>query len=583
MERRLAAILAADVVGYSRLMGADETGTLASLQACRAELIDPTIAAHNGRIVKLMGDGTLVEFASVVDAVACAAAIQQAMAARSAEVPEDRRLELRIGINLGDVIVEGDDIHGDGVNVARAWRRWPSRAGSVSPDRSMSRSGESWTWSSPIKACARSRTSPSRSRAYTVSQPASAAAAADDRSAPPLPDKPSIAVLPFENMSGDAEQEYFADGVTEDIITALSRVGWLFVIARNSAFAYKGQSADVRQVARDLGVRYVVEGSIRKAGQQVRISAQLIDGTSGSHVWAKRYDRELADIFALQDEITETVVGAIEPELGRAERRRAKAKRPDNLDAWDLYQRGMSALYQRTKDGLAEAQTLFGRAVELDPGLGAALAGSVDAYYYQVVLGLTDSLEDCQERALAAACRALELDDGDPAAHCAVGKARLIRREHDEAIPELETALELNPSFAWAHYGLGAALVFSNLAAQAVPHLETAIRLSPRDPHMGSFLVRMADAHLLMGRHEEAVQWARKSLRQTAFQWSRYAVLLSALGHLGRSQEAGQALDEILRHRPDFSLGFVRMTHLYGNHGGFKHYLDGLSKAGLPE
>ena len=336
-------------------------------------------------------------------------------------------------------------------------------------------------------------------------------------------------------------------------------------------------------MARDLGVRYVVEGSIRKAGQQVRISAQLIDGTSGSHVWAKRYDRELADIFALQDEITETVVGAIEPELGRAERRRAKAKRPDNLDAWDLYQRGMSALYQRTKDGLAEAQTLFGRAVELDPGLGAALAGSVDAYYYQVVLGLTDSLEDCQERALAAARRALELDDGDPAAHCAVGKARLIRREHDEAIPELETALELNPSFAWAHYGLGAALVFSNLAAQAVPHLETAIRLSPRDPHMGSFLVRMADAHLLMGRHEEAVQWARKSLRQTAFQWSRYAVLLSALGHLGRSQEAGQALDEILRHRPDFSLGFVRMTHLYGNHGGFKHYLDGLSKAGLPE
>lgn len=399
----------------------------------------------------------------------------------------------------------------------------------------------------------------------------------------PEADKPSIAVLPFTNMSHDPEQEYFIDGMTEDIITALSRIRWFFIIARNSTFAYKGSSVDVRKVAKELDVRYVLEGSVRKAGNRVRVTAQLIDGVTGKHVWAKRYDREYDDIFAVQDELTETIVGALEPELGKAERERAKAKRPENLNAWDVSQRGLWHLYHYTKDDLEKAQQLFRRATQLDPGLGAAFSGLAEAYYFSLVYGHSDSPEHDREEALVAARTAVELDGEDAAAHCTLGRIHYARREHDQAIAELQIALELNPSLAWAHYGVGAALVFSGHGQESLPFLEAAIKLSPRDPNMGSFLVRIADAYLFMQDSNKAVEWAKKALRQPGFQWSRYAVLVSALGHLDQLEKANHFLQELRTRRSDFSIAFVQANHLFSDADDMSYYLEGLRKAGVPE
>ena len=348
-------------------------------------------------------------------------------------------------------------------------------------------------------------------------------------------DQPSIAVLPFDNMSGDSEQDYFVDGMTEDITTALSRVRWLFVIARHSSFAYKGSTAGPQRVAGELGVRYLLGGSLRRADNRVRITAELIEGATGEHLWAKRFDREVGDIFALQDEVAAAIVGEMEPEMGKAERFRARAKTPGNLDAWDLCQRGLAHLYRYTKDDVEAARQLFRRARDMDPELVAAWCGLAEACYYAIVYGLTDSPDERREEALAAARRAVGLDHEDAAAHCALGRVHYLRREHEAAVPELETAIELNPSLALAHYGLGAALVFAGRAAQERPHVETAIKLSPHDPNMGSFLVRLADACLFLGQHEDALGWARKALRQPGFQWSRHAALIAALGHLGRA------------------------------------------------
>ncbi len=359
-ERRLAAILAADVAGYSRLMGADEEGTLAALKAHRRELVDPTIAEHRGRIVKTTGDGLLAEFASVVDAVRCAVAIQEGMAERDAAVPEDRRIAFRIGVNLGDIIIDEDDIYGDGVNVAARLEGLAEPGGICIGraardqvrdrlDLDLEDIGEQ-----AVKNIARPV------RVFRVKLPAPEAEAP---AALALPDKPSIAVLAFANMSGDPEQEYFADGIAEDIITALSRFRWFFVIARNSSFTYKGQAVDVKQVARELGVQYVLEGSVRKAGNRVRITAQLIDALTGRHVWAERYDRDLTDIFAVQDEITETIAGAVAPSFVSAEARRAERKRPEDLDAWDLALKGNWHLAQSGRENVAAAVSLFEAAI----------------------------------------------------------------------------------------------------------------------------------------------------------------------------------------------------------------------------
>lgn len=398
-----------------------------------------------------------------------------------------------------------------------------------------------------------------------------------------LPQKPSIAVLPFGNMSGDAEDESFADGITEEIITALSRVRWFFVIARGSTFAYRSRDLDPGAIARELGVRYILTGSVRRAGDRIRVTAKLIDGSNGSSVWARSYDRALSDIFAVQDEITQTIVGGIEPELGRAERERARVKHRDSVDAWSIYQRGMTHLYRYTQEDLALARRLFAEALAIDAELGPAYSATAEAYYYEVVYGFAASPDDNRERAIEVAQKAVALDRDDAGAHCTLGRTRYLRREYAAAISELELALDLNPSLALAHYGLGAAFVFSGRPREAFPHLESAIRLSPQDPNMGSYLARMAEAKYLVGEDEAAVRFALRALAQPSFQWSRYAILIAALGQLGRVDEAQRYLAEVTRKRPNFSVAFVRTMHPFSRDMGIDRYYEGLRKAGVPE
>jgi adenylate cyclase len=379
LTRRLAAILVADVVGYSRLMEVDEAGTLKALKALRSEVIYPTIADHQGRVVKLMGDGALVEFASAIDAVESAVKLQSALCARNAELPAERQLAFRIGINLGDVMVEGDDIYGDGVNVAARLEALAEPGGVYVSDIVRQSVGSRLELDfedlgeHQVKNIARA-VHVFRIR-LAGDKVASELGGGGTTFPVGIPHKPSIAVMPFVSMSEDADQEFFANGITEEIITALSKIRWFFVIARNSVFAYKGRSFDVKQVARELGVRYVVEGSTRKVGNRVRVTAQLIDATTGNHVWAERYDGDLSDIFAIQDEMTQAIVGAIEPELGNAERERARRKPPDNLDAWSCYQRGLWHLFRFTKADNDTAEELFRRSAALDPGFSGAFMG----------------------------------------------------------------------------------------------------------------------------------------------------------------------------------------------------------------
>jgi adenylate cyclase len=582
-KRKLAAILSADVEGYSRLMGDDEEATILTLTSYR-KVMTALIQQHGGRVVDSPGDNLLAEFASAVDAVQGAVAIQRELKTRNAALPPHRQMEYRVGINVGDVLVEGERIYGDGVNIA-------ARLESLADGGGICISGTvydqvknklSLGYEYQGEQTVKNITDPVR--VYKIGpEPGNAISPKNQKQEATLSgqEKPSLAVLPFINMSHDPEQEYFSDGMTEDIITALSRIRWFFIIARNSTFAYKNQAVDVRKVAKELGVRYVLEGSVRKAGSRVRVTAQLIDGGTGKHVWANRYDREFDDVFSVQDELTETIVGALDPELGKAERERAKAKRPENLDAWDLYQRGLWHLYHYTKEDIENAKQLFRQATMLDPNLGVAFSGLAEAFYFSIVYGHSDAPEHDRGEALEVARTAVELDGQDAAAHCTLGRIYYARREHGLAIAELQTALELNPSLAWAHYGIGAALVFSGRSREALPSLQTAMQLSPRDPNMGSFLVRMADAYLFMRNYDEAKAWARKALQQSGFQWSRYAVLLSALGHLGLLEEANRVLEELRRSRPDFSIEFVQTNHLIANADDMGHYLDGLRKASV--
>ena len=475
-------------------------------------------------------------------------------------------------------MVDGDDLYGDGVNIAARLEAEAEPGGICLSDDAyrQARGKLEVAFEDLGERSLKNVAEPVR--VYRI-----AGEAAPSAAAPPPSETPSIAVLPFKNLSGAADEDYFADGVSEDIIAALSRNRWLMVIARNSSFAFKSEGADVQQIGRQLGVLYVLDGSIRKGGERIRIAVRLIDAGSGRQIWAERYDRVLEDIFAVQDEVTEAIVSAIAPELGKAEQQRASAKAAGNLSAWDVYQRGMWHLYKRTKEDLATARGHFETALARDPALALACAGLVDAYYYEVVLGLAASAADNRDKALAAARRAVELDPDEAAAHCAMGKARIVRREHAQAIPDLRLAVELNPSLAWAHYGLGAAAVFSGDAATARQHLEDAIRLSPRDQHMGSFMVRLAEAHLLERAYPDAAAWARKALRQQGFQWSRYAALIAALGHMGKRDEAAVALAECREARPDFSLAMVRSGHLYTDEAAMAHYLEGLRKAGVAE
>ena len=577
--RRLAAIIAADVAGYSRLMGADEEGTLAELKAIRRELSDPKVREHRGRIVNTTGDGLLIEFASVVDAVRCAVDVQRAMAERNADVPSDRRIELRMGINLGDIIKDGRDIFGDGVNVAARLEALAEPGGICVSRvvRDQVRDKLAFSFEDMGEQQVKNIARPVHVYRVLIDKPASAKALL------PLPDKPSIAVLPFQNMTGDAEQDYFVDGVVEEIITAISRLPWLFVIARNSSFTYKGRAVDVKQVARELGVRYVLEGSVRKGGNKVRITGQLIDAASGAHIWADRFDGALDDIFELQDQVASGVVGAIEPKLRSAEIERAIRKPTENLGAYDLYLRALAQFWKWTPDGWSEAVDLLRRALDIDPSYATA-AG---LFAWCRVVEQTRRLVSARERDEASRFARLAVEKGneDPDALWMGGWGMLmLAGEHAAGMSAMERSLALNPNSALASCFFGWAQSYRHQSQRAIEALERARRLSPLDPQPWVFYGGLAHAHFAAGRWGEAIEWADRALHAQPRMTAVVGVKAAACSHLGRAEEARAYVSRYLELRPGSTIGNVGGYVRTAVSPEFRAaYTDGLRQAGMPE
>ncbi len=583
VTRRLAAILAADVVGYSRLIRADEEGTLARLKALRGELIDPSIARHNGRIVKTMGDGVLVEFPSVVDAVRSAVEVQQSVAAREAENTKERCIALRVGINLGDVVIDGDDIHGDGVNVAarlegladpggicisgKVYEEVRDRLDLRFEDlgekevKNINRPIRVWRWASAASARA---SGPAR-----TGEP------------PPLPDKPSIAVLPFDNMSGDPDQEYLADGLAEDIITALSKISEMFVIARNSTFSYKGKSPDIRQVARELGVRTVLEGSVRRGGQRVRITAQLIDAATGGHLWAERYDRVVEDIFDLQDEITREIVTALQVRLTEGEQVRLRRRQTDDLAAWDLYARARALLVNFVREDNFMAREQILRAIALDPRYAGAWAVLAWTHLADSRLGWGASNVASLEHGAEAALKGLELDENEADAYAILGAIRVLQRRYEEADEAHRRAIDLSPSAADHQIFYAIALNLTGRAEEALVLCQKAMRLCPFYPDF--YMGVLAQTYRLLGRFDEAIDTDKSRLARNPNNAFTDLRLAAVYAELGRDEEARFHMREALRKNPSYTLAQVRDTDPYRDEAEMERYLDLLRQAGMPE
>jgi adenylate cyclase len=534
--RRLAAILAADVAGYSRLIGADEGGTLKRLAAIRVEVTDPRIAEHRGRIVKTMGDGLLVEFASVVDALRCAVEVQTAMAEGNATISADDRIEFRIGVHQGDVVVEDGDIFGDGVNVAARLEGMAEPGGiCVSARVQEDATGKlDLTFEDIGEQQLKNIARPVR--VYRVRD----AAAAKNPPAPALslPDKPSIAVLPFANMSGDPEQEYFADGMVEEIITALSRIRWLFVIARNSSFTYKGQAVDVKQVGRELGVRYVLEGSVRKAGGRVRITAQLIEAETGAHLWADRFDGSLEDVFDLQDRVAISVAGVIEPALQAAEMRRSSVRPTNDLGAYDLYLRALNGLFPMAKERIFGALELFEQAIVIDPHFGPALSWAALCHMRLVMDRWAENPEISRRKASDLTRRALQVTRNDPEI---LTNAALLAHFSEQDIGAMmglvDRALALNPSFARGWYVSGLLRAFAGQPDLAIEHVEKSLRLSPRE-RVGQPLAVMGMAYFFKHQFDAAVARLVLAIEDDPGFPPPYRTLAACYAHLGRLDEA---------------------------------------------
>jgi adenylate cyclase len=582
INRKLAAILAADVVGYSRLMGADEAGTLGALKRHRETIFDPAVAAHNGRIVKLIGDGTIVEFGSVVDAVNCALSVQRSDT--SDATVRQPTIVLRIGINLGDVIVENDDIYGDGVNIAArleplaepggicvssivnesVGNRIDVRfqdGGDVSV-KNIDRPVRVWKWH-PDKDAAGSRSN----------------------AANPTPnvEGASIAVLPFVNMSGDPEQEYFSDGISEDVITDLSKIAGLMVISRNSSFTYKGRSVDVRAVGRDLGVRSVLEGSIRRAGNRVRITAQLIDATNGAHLWADRYDRDLTDIFAVQDDVTRRIVGALKVTLSPAEKARLADSGTPNIDAYDCYLRGreLLALNPKNHERFEQSIKFFVRALELDPSYSQAYASLSLAYNLDYQNRWSDDPDNSLQLAKHNAEQAIEKDPKEPFARQVACWAAMFDKDLGRAKSEVDISLSLNPNSSGAYASLGSIHIYSGHPLEAIPALERATRLDPafRPQHL-HFL---GMAYLLAGKYETAAALLRERiLLMPGTDFSR-VLLASALGHLGDGDEACRIWEELKKINPKYSFSEHFARQPFKKEEDVRRIAEGLAKAGLSD
>ncbi len=617
MERRLAAILVADVVGYSRLMGKDEAGTLDALKAHRDELIDPKVAEHSGRIVKLMGDGALVEFPSVVEAVHCAVEIQRGMTERNAEVADARRIEFRIGINVGDVIVEADDIYGDGVNVAarlealaepggicvsRAVRdqirdkldlplddlgevevkniarpirvfRVLTEPGAVAPARKRRRARLWPVFAATVVALGVVLVAVGWLRPWAPeAEPVSITG-----TALPLPNKPSIAVLPFEDLSGGPGQDYFADGMTEDLIADLSRFSEFFVIARTSSFSYKGKAVKAQEVARELGVRYVLEGSVRKTTSRLHLVAELVDAATGDRLWAERYDRRLNELFAVQDEIVARIAGTLGGGSELRSRARVVRKSAPDLTAYDYYLRGRQAARRFTEQGFAEARRLYRRAMDLDPESPLAYEGLAWVDVTEIKFGYASDRAAAVERAYNLAQKAAALGPDDHRSRWALGVVYLWKRQHAQAIAEYERALALSPNDADLLADMADALAYVGRAAESIELAKTAIRLNPRHPDR--YLWSLATGYLLTERYEDALA----ALQKLGNQGDARRLLAVTYAQLGRIEEARAEAAELLKANPGFSISRWAALQPYANAEDIAAYLEGLRRAGLPE
>lgn len=581
--RRLAAILAADVVGYSRLMGIDEEGTLAALKSHRQELIDPLIAQHQGRIVKTTGDGLLIEFASIVDAVRCAVVMQEGIKDRNANIEESRRIRFRIGINVGDVIVDDGDIFGDGVNVAARLEAL-AEPGEICVSATVREHvgeklpiGFADLGAHSVKNIARPV------HVYRIETRPARETAPGDHPEPQmlaLPERPSIAVLPFTNLSGDAEQDYFADGMVEDIITGLARIKWLFVIARNSSFAYKGRAVDVKQAGHELGVRYILEGSVRRAGNRVRVTGQLIEAETGRHVWAERYDRTLDDVFALQDELTMSVVAAIEPSLRQAEAERVKRKRPDSLDAYDLVLRAMPDVYPAMPDGAVRALPLLERALTLEPDY--ALAHGFAAWCHEILFVRGGASAEDRLGAIRHAEAAIAHGRDDALALAMGGFALgLVAHDREAARRAFEAALAVSPSCAVAHSFGSVVLATGGDVERGIAWGERALRLSPFDPMRFGVYFAIGISHLRRGEYEEAAEAARQVFQANP-NWSFAHMLLAAThAKLGDLDAAKAAAARVLGLQPSFTVS--GMIAALGMDASIAERLkEALSSTGLP-
>lgn len=623
LRRKLTAILSADVKGYSRLMGDNEEATVLTITTYR-EVIATLVEKHRGRVVDSPGDNVMAEFASVVDAVNSAVEIQEELKARNDDLTESRRMHFRIGINLGDVIQEGDRIYGDGVNVAARIESVADAGGiciSSSAYEQVKKKlpldfeylGEHTVKNieEPVrvygvlteqqvedKRIGEKRTEPKRGQKtllavtiglvlvagglligkYLLKAPSPPAEiSSQEKMAFPLPDKPSIAVLPFQNLSGSEEQDYFSDGITNDIITDLSKFNQLFVIASNTVFTYKGKPVKIKQVSQELGARYVLEGSVQKAGNRVRVNAQLIEGTTGHHLWAERYDRDLQDLFALQDEIIQTIVRTLAVKISEAERSRVLRKRTENLEAYDYLLRGWNYYDRKTRSANSQARQMFKKAIELDPQYASAYV-ALGAYYYQAaVLGWTEFSDQALQRAYDLAQKALALEEANASAHRLLGEIYVRRAQYDLAVGELKRSIELNPNDAKSYGTLGAILLYSGRTDEAIQSMETEMRFNPHmDP---GDIMELGLGYYLKGRYEDAIETLEKGVGQKPDFVGHYIHLAAAYAQVGRSMEARQAAEKVLRLDPFFE------TKSYGsafrNPADRAAVVEGLRNAGL--
>jgi adenylate cyclase len=578
MERKLAAILAADVAGYSRLMAEDEDSTLATLRAWRA-VADGLIAKYEGRVFGGAGDSLAAEFPSVAGAVGCAVEMQRALDSRNLAFPENRRMRFRIGINLGDVMIVGNELFGDGVNIAARVSALAEPGGACVSGSVYDQIEGKLDLTFEALGEQTVKNIPKPVRVYRLRIDAVAALGAEQPSVP-QPDKPSIVVLPFGNLSGDPEQAYFSDGITEDVITDLSKISGLFVIARNSAFAYKGKTIRIQEVIRELGVRYLLEGSVRKAGNRVRITAQLIDGVTGGHLWADRYDRDLTDIFAVQDDVTREIVSALAIKLTRSEQRRLKRRGTENLEAYEYYVRGRQQAWRHEKDANERARRMLERALELDPNFAAAQAALAYAHQLDYVNEWGQSAELSLSRLQEMAEKAAHLDEEDPDAQFVLGLAHLWQRRLDRALFAAHRAIALDPNFASAFALLALVLHYAGRSQEAFEPLARGMRLDPHYTDM--FLHILGQVHFGLGQYADAVAALKRRIIRNPNTDASRVLLAAAYGHLGLPEQARSRWEEAFRVNPAYSLEHRRRILPYKDPDEFDRIVEGLRKAGLP-